>query len=135
LYAQLQNIDKIQKNRKNIFDYYYKELKPLEEKNLLRLPVIPDNVSPNYHMFYLILSSEKMRNNLMDYLKSKGILAVFHYLPLHLSRMGKKYGYRKNNLPITENLSGRLLRLPLYLDLTRNDMDFVIKKIKLFFGK
>ena len=131
LWAQLENLEKIQKRRMGIFEHYHKNLKDLEEKKLLR---IPQNAG-NYHMFYLILPTEKKRDELMTYLKSQGILAVFHYLPLHTSKMGKKFGYKKNQLPITENLSGRILRLPLYYNLLKKEQLYICNKIKEFITK
>ena len=131
LYAQLESIDKIQKKRKKIHEYYYRNLMDLKKRKLFNLPVS----AGNYHMFYLLLPSEKKRNDLMAYLKSNGILAVFHYLPLHSSKMGKKFGYKKSNLPITENLSKRILRLPLYYSLSKKELDYVIDKINSYFLK
>ncbi len=132
LFAQLEKMEKIQKKRKFIYNYYYKNLKHLKKYGI-NLPKIPKFNSPNYHIFYLILPNEKKRNELMLYLKGYGVLAVFHYLPLHLSKMGKKYGYKKNDLPVTENMSGRILRLPFYYKLAKNDQKYIINLIKKFF--
>ncbi len=133
LWAQFEHLDDIQNKRKELFEYYYTELKQLEEKKVLSLPIISNECSPNYHIFYLILKNEKTRNSLMDHLKSKGILAVFHYIPLHLSPMGKKIGYKNGDFPITEDLSERLLRLPMYYSLTETEQDYIIKNIIEFF--
>ena len=130
LWAQFEHLDMIQNKRKELFEYYYNGLKELEEKNILNLPIIPDECSSNYHIFYLMLKDEKTRNSLMDYLRSKGILAVFHYIPLHLSPMGKKLGYKKGDFPITEDLSNRLLRLPMFYSLTKAEQDYIVRKIK-----
>jgi len=78
----------------------------------LRLPVIPPECENNDHLFYILLNDGKARNALMDELKLNGILAIFHYLPLHLSPMGRSMGYREGQLPVTESISSRLLRLP-----------------------
>ncbi|MFH1457318.1 MAG: dTDP-4-amino-4,6-dideoxygalactose transaminase [Patescibacteria group bacterium] len=133
LYTQLENMDKIQNKRKSIYNYYYKKLKPLEGAGKLTLPIIPKNNSCNYHMFYVLLPTEKIRNELMSFLKKKSILAVFHYLPLHLSKMGRKYNYKKNDLPITENISGKILRLPFYFSLSKNEINIVVKNINNYF--
>ncbi|HBO16903.1 MAG: Lipopolysaccharide biosynthesis protein RffA [Candidatus Moranbacteria bacterium GW2011_GWE2_35_2-] len=135
LYAQLEKMDRIQKKRKSIFEYYYKKLRSLEEKKLLRLPSVPESCNQNYHMFYIVLPTEKRRNDLMRFLKTNNILAVFHYLPLHSSKMGRKFGYKKNDLKNTESLSSRILRLPFYYDLSKNEIDYVIKNIKTFIEK
>lgn len=129
LYAQLEKINNIQQKRKSIYDFYHKELRGLEERKLLTLPV---NCG-NYHMFYLLLSDGENRDNLMHFLKNNGVMAVFHYLPLHSSKMGKKYGYKKDQLPIAENLSARILRLPFYYNLSKKEQLYIILKIKEFF--
>lgn len=134
LYSQLENMKKITGRRKERWVRYNKNLKHLEKEGKFRLPTIPKECTPNYHIFFLLLSDEDTRDKLMDYLKSKGILAIFHYLPLHLSPMGRKMGYKNGDLPITEELSGRILRLPLYYDLTAGDQDFIISNIKEFFS-
>jgi len=129
LYAQFEQLDEINNKRKLIFNYYYKHLKEMEDKGLLRLPIIPEGRECNAHMFYILLNSEKERNNLMDKLKQNGILAVFHYIPLHTSPMGIKMGYRVGDLPITENLSGRLLRLPMYADLGEEELEYIVEEV------
>lgn len=132
LYAQLENMDKINKCRRDIFDYYYQALKPLANNGILRLPVVSPECECNSHMFYIILKDEKTRDALIDYLKSKGILSVFHYLPLHLSPVGRSMGYKDGQLPVTESISGRLLRLPFHYSLNRDEQDEVVKCIKQF---
>lgn len=134
LYAQLENLESVNKKRKKIFDFYYENLKDLEDAGKLRLPIIPENCEINYHLFYVLLPSEHDRNCLMDKLKNAGIQAVFHYIPLHSSPMGAKFGYKQDDLPITENISGRLLRLPFYVGLERNDQEFVITMFKPIFN-
>jgi dTDP-4-amino-4,6-dideoxygalactose transaminase len=129
LYAQFEQLDEINNKRKFIFNYYFEHLKELDDQGVLRLPIIPEECECNAHMFYILLNSEKERNKLMDKLKEKNILSVFHYLPLHTSPMGKKLGYKKGDLPITENISGRLLRLPMYADLKVAELDYIIKEL------
>lgn len=133
LWAQLEQVENIAKKRMDIYERYYRELTDLEEKGLLALPKIPKECKSNYHMFYIILPSCRTRNRLMDHLKKNGILSVFHYIPLHSSSMGKKFGYKEGNLPITEDLSGRLLRLPFYYELNQSDQLTVINEINQFF--
>lgn len=135
LYAQLENLEEIKKKRKEIFDFYYKNLKSLEENGELKLPHIPDECQSNHHIFYIILKGKKERNRLMNYLTENGIQAVFHYIPLHTSAMGKKLGYKEGGLPVTEDMSARLLRLPFYLPMKEGELDFVIENINTFFGE
>lgn len=130
LFAQLENIERISMMRKNIYERYYKGFLDFTREGLVKLPAIPDDCSSNHHMFYLLLNSEVERDNLIQSLKEKGISSVFHYVPLHTSPMGLKLGYRKGELPVTEDISKRLLRLPFYNSLTSEEQDFVIKEIK-----
>ena len=129
LYAQFEQLDEINNKRKFIFNYYYEKLKDLEDQRILRLPIIPEGSECNAHMFYILLNSERERNDLMGKLKENGIHAVFHYIPLHSALMGLKLGYKVDDLPITENLSGRLLRLPMYADLKVAELDYIIKEL------
>ncbi|MFA5148573.1 MAG: dTDP-4-amino-4,6-dideoxygalactose transaminase [Candidatus Omnitrophota bacterium] len=133
LYAQLENMDKITRRRREIFNFYSRELSPLSRDGVMQLPAIPSHCLPNYHMFYIMLESRKVRDGLLGYLKSKGIHTVFHYIPLHLSPVGRSMGYRMGQLPVTESASGRLLRLPFYYNLTERDIDRVVKNVKGYF--
>ncbi|RLL83195.1 dTDP-4-amino-4,6-dideoxygalactose transaminase [Petrotoga sp. Shatin.DS.tank11.9.2.9.3] len=129
LYHQLENIEKINQKRKEIFEAYYNGLMPLQHKRKLRLPIINEYARTNYHMFYIILNTEEERDNLMDYLKENGIHSVFHYIPLHESKYSKeRFGSFK--LPITENLSRRLLRLPMYYSLELREVKYIVEKIQ-----
>jgi dTDP-4-amino-4,6-dideoxygalactose transaminase len=133
LYAQLENLEKITNERKRSYNFYFNNLHELEKNGILRLPSIPRECRTNYHIFYILLDSEKSRNQLMFFLKQKGILSVFHYLPLNDSPMGRKLGYKKGECPITESLSSKVLRLPLYYGLTMKELDYVQKCIKSYF--
>lgn len=130
LYAQLEKLDEIQKLRMNVWNSYYSALKQFEENGMIRLPVVPDYAEHNAHLFYVLFHDEQVRNCVMDQLKEKGILTVFHYVPLHSSPLGLKLGNRSENLPVTEAISGRLLRLPMYAGMTKADIEFVINSIK-----
>jgi dTDP-4-amino-4,6-dideoxygalactose transaminase len=134
LYAQLEEMDTILKQRKMVYTYYYEHLQPLELAGLLRLPKIHSDYQPNYHIAYILLNSEDERGKLMAYLQQHGIHAYAHYHPLHDSKMGRSYGYRRGDLPLTEKCAGRLLRLPFYTEMTTKEQDIVIEKIKEFFG-
>lgn len=129
LYAQLEHLDEITLNRKRIYYYYRESLLELEKKGKLRLPVIPDNCESNYHMFYILLSDEEKRNRLMQFLKDNGILAIFHYVPLHTSPIGRSFGYNLGDLPVTEKLSNCILRLPFYNTLSEEEAEYVVSKI------
>jgi len=122
LYAQLEKMDTIKLQRRRVFDSYQKNLRSYEKAELLRLPRVPDGCETNCHTFYTLLSSASLRDEALDHLRSKGIKASSHYVPLHCSVMGTRYGYRQGNFPVTEDLSARLLRLPLYPDLTDNQV-------------
>lgn len=135
LYAQLENIEMITRKRLDLWNYYYNNLVDLEKKGFIKRPFIPDNCCHNGHLFYILLENKKVRDLLLKYFKNKGILAIFHYLPLHLSPIGKKIGYRTGQLPITEELSSCLIRLPLYYGLSRIKQDMVLDNLISFFAK
>ena len=135
LTAQFEKLDQIQQLRKQAYIYYSSSLRYLEDKNLARLPGIPSYSTPNYHIFYLILNSGKERDHLMQYLKKQGIQAIFHYIPLHSSPMGRKLGNIPEDLPITEEYAKRLIRLPLYAGLTKKEQDYIITHIHKYFTK
>lgn len=134
LYAQLEALDAIGARRRAIFENYRTGLEPLARQGLLRLPHIPDECVTNYHMFYIVLPDAATRDELMADLRTIGISAVFHYVPLHTSPMGLQLGNREGQLPVTEDLSARLLRLPLYCELTDADQQRVVDAIGAFLG-
>ncbi len=125
LYGQLELLDAIAERRREIFDRYVRLLKPLAEEGLLELPQIPDDCQSNYHMFYIVLPSHDVRDRLMAHLRSEEITAVFHYVPLHSSPMGRQLGGGRQSLPQTDALSARLLRLPFYHGIERHEMQRV----------
>lgn len=135
LYAQLLEADKIQNFRMNIWNKYFEAFKPLEQERKITLPVITENCIHNAHMFYLICRSLEERSELIAYLKKNDITAVFHYIPLHSSPAGLKFGRFDGNDEITTEYSQRLVRLPLYYGLSEKEQDTVIKAIKDFFCK
>jgi len=125
LYAQLEKLDEIQNMRMNVWNAYYSALKSFEDAGKIRLPIVPDYAEHNAHLFYVLFDDEQTRDHVMNQLKSEGILAVFHYIPLHSSPVGLGLGYRKEDLPVTEEMSGRLLRLPMYAGMTREQFTYV----------
>lgn len=129
LYAQLQKIDYIQKERKKIWDYYYEKLSNLNLKNKIALPTIPEAANHNSHLFYILCGDLFQRNFVAQILKKNGIQAHFHYLPLHLS----KFHLSLHNpvvIPNAVKFSDGLLRLPLYIGLTSTEQDYIVNKIE-----
>lgn len=132
LYAQLEAREQIQSKRQRIWEFYWQGLQGWAEENHVQLPVIPNYCEQPYHMFYLLMPSLADRQALIAHLKASGILSVFHYLPLHLSEMGKRYGGKPGDCGITEHISERLLRLPFYNSLSEEEEAFVVKEIVKF---
>ena len=132
LYGQLEQSERIQASRKRVWEYYHTQLNGWAAENNVVTPTIPEHCQQTYHMYYILLPSLKVRQNLIKYLKDKGILSVFHYLPLHLSDMGKKYGGKAGDCPVTEDISDRLLRLPFFNALTESDQEQVVTALKEF---
>jgi dTDP-4-amino-4,6-dideoxygalactose transaminase len=132
LYAQLEAREEIQAKRQKVWEYYDEYLRPWAESYGIRPPVVPAHCEQSYHMYYLLLPSLEVRQALIDHLKARGILSVFHYLPLHLSDMGQRFGGKAGNCPVTEEVSDRLLRLPFYNDLEEADQARVVKAIREF---
>lgn len=130
LYAQLEKADKITSLRKKAYEYYRKALVPYAKKGLFQLPTIPKGAKHNAHIFYILLPTGKKRDAALASLRKNGISASFHYIPLHSSPQGIKAGGNKTSLPITTSISNRLLRLPLYTDITKREQDFVIMQLQ-----
>ncbi len=133
LYAQLENIPDIFEKRRYLFDKYIEALKPLAERKLIELPNMMSLERSRSQFFYIVLDNENIRKDLIDHLKRNGILSVFHYIPLHLSTIGKSLGYVEGQFPVTEKVSKCLLRLPFYNEIKKNEFDYVIKNIFDFF--
>ena len=129
LYAQLEKVDEIQNMRMNVWNAYYSALKPFEDAGKIRLPIVPDYAEHNAHLFYVLFNDEQTRDRIMNQLKGERILAVFHYIPLHSSPVGFGMGYRKEDLPVTEEMSGRLLRLPMFAGITKDEWEFIKKNV------
>jgi len=133
LYAQFEQKEEIQDRRKQLWNCYYNGLENWAFDHGVQLPIIPDYCEQPYHMFYMVMPRPDDRNHLIEYLKINGIQAVFHYLPLHLSTMGARFGYKAGDLPVTENISECLIRLPFYNTLSANEQDYIIEKIVNFY--
>lgn len=132
LFAQLEKRDTIQARRAEIWNRYYSELSAWARAQSICLPVVPDYCEQSFHMFYMLLPDLECRQRLIAHLKARGILAVFHYLPLHLSEMGIRLGGRVGQCPVTESVSDRLLRLPLFNSLTDAEQEDVIEALLVF---
>ncbi|MBN1920214.1 MAG: dTDP-4-amino-4,6-dideoxygalactose transaminase [Anaerolineae bacterium] len=132
LFAQLEAREQIQAQRQRIWRCYYEHLQGWAEANGIRLPVVPAHCDQPYHMFYLLLPSLEQRQDLIAHLRAQDIMSVFHYLPLHLSDMGRHFGGQPGDCPVTEDVSDRLLRLPFYNGLTVDDQERVITAIQEF---
>jgi dTDP-4-amino-4,6-dideoxygalactose transaminase len=130
LYAQLEMRGRIQECRKSIWTRYYEGLRPWAERCGVRLPTVPEWCDQPYHMFYLLMPSAEARQGLIAHLKERGILSVFHYLPLHLSAMGRRFGGHDGQCPVTELVSDRLLRLPFFNDLTQDQQIYIVHAVQ-----
>jgi dTDP-4-amino-4,6-dideoxygalactose transaminase len=126
LCSQLDKMEAIQRRREEIYLRYMNELAPLCERGSITLPTIPAGVQSNYHIFWLLLKDERTRNRAISFFRERGIGAAFHYLPLHLSPVGRTLGGSPGDCPVTESVSERLLRLPIYPSLTADEQSRVI---------
>lgn len=130
LSAQMDRYEEIFEKRMNVWNTYYNGLKDLEDKGYLRRPYLPADIEHNAHMFCIVLPSEEKRTHLINKLKEKGIASYICYVPLHSAPYGLKLGYTPEMLPVTEDLAKRILRLPLYVDMTSEDAMYVVDSIK-----
>jgi len=129
LFAQIETHERIQDNRRRIWNAYAERLADWAEKRGVVLPHVPAHCNQAYHMFYILLPSLGERQALIAHLRERGILAVFHYQPLHLSAMGARFGGRPGDCPVTEDIADRLLRLPFYNDMTESEQERVVETI------
>jgi dTDP-4-amino-4,6-dideoxygalactose transaminase len=133
LYAQLEEAEKIIAARCRIFQRYRDLLQPLEKSGFFRLPALDDKCVNNGHIFSIITRSLRERTQLIEYLKTKGILAIFHYIPLHSSHAGKKYGRVSGEMGVTNDLCERIVRLPMYYEMSNEDVDRVSGEVQKFY--
>ena len=132
LWAQLEEADKINDKRLSIWNFYHEELKELEDKGVLERPYIPEYATHNAHMYYIKVKNLRVRTKLLAYLKERGILSVFHYVPLHSATAGKKFGRFHGEDVYTTKESERLCRLPMYYSLSLEEAAEVVKALKEF---
>jgi dTDP-4-amino-4,6-dideoxygalactose transaminase len=129
LYAQLESSARIQETRCRLWYRYQSELEQWAQKTGVRLPIVPRHCQQPFHMFYLLLPELRARQALMAHLRALGIMAVFHYQPLHTSEMGRRFGGRQGDCPVTEDVADRLLRLPLFFQLTEDEQSRVLDAV------
>lgn len=135
LWAQLENAERLTQQRLKIWNLYHEAFVGLEDQYEVRRPVIPAECQHNAHMYYLLLPNLEQRTAFLQGLKSVGINAVFHYVPLHSSPAGKKYGRAHGDLSQTQEVSDRLVRLPLWVRMTENDVMQVVRVVCNVFGQ
>ena len=133
LWGQLQAVDVIEQERIRIWNMYYESLKPLADRHLIELPNIPSECEHNAHMFYIKAKNLEERTRLIEHLKKNEVLSVFHYIPLHSSPAGIKYGRFHGEDVYTTKESERLVRLPIYFELTAEDCNKVVSCIHSFY--
>ncbi|HJB17198.1 MAG TPA: dTDP-4-amino-4,6-dideoxygalactose transaminase [Candidatus Blautia excrementipullorum] len=132
LYAQLEKCEKINRKRHQIYDYYHKNLKVLEDEGKIQRPFVPEGIEHNAHMYYIKVRDLETRSRLIAYLKENGIYSAFHYVPLHSSPAGEKFGRLSGEDIYTTRESERLLRLPMFYNLPMEDVAYIVDKILCF---
>jgi dTDP-4-amino-4,6-dideoxygalactose transaminase len=134
LWAQLEARERIQSRRRSIWERYDRELGAWAGTIGATQPKVPADREQSWHMYHLLLRDSAQRERLIDHLEARGILAVFHYLPLHLSEMGRKFGGKEGDCPTTEDISSRLLRLPFFNALSEDEQGDVVRALHEFEG-
>jgi dTDP-4-amino-4,6-dideoxygalactose transaminase len=132
LFAQLEEHEKIQFHRKQVWELYRAGLRDWAHAHDVQLPHIPSHCEQSYHMFYMLLPSLELRQRLIVYLRERGVYSVFHYLPLHLSDMGQRFGGKPGDCTVTERVSDQLIRLPFHNSLTSAEQELVIDLLQEF---
>lgn len=132
LYAQLEESEKINSKRRRIYDYYHENLKCLEERGYIQRPLVPEETEHNAHMYYLRVKDLETRTRLISYLKENNIYSAFHYIPLHSSPAGMKFGRFHGEDRYTTRESERLLRLPMFYNLPMEDVEYITNRVLSF---
>lgn len=132
-FEQIKKADSMVEEREKNYEKYMEELGDLEEEDYIQLPTIPKNRDTNYHIFYILTNSEEERDQLGEKLRESGVEAYSHYQPLHTSKMGKNYGYADGDLPVTEQASKTILRLPVHRKVKENEIEDIAEIIKEFY--
>jgi dTDP-4-amino-4,6-dideoxygalactose transaminase len=134
LYAQLEARERIQARRSEIWTRYERELAGWAREFGVALPTVPAGCAPSWHLFYMLLPKTEQRERFLDHLAQREILSVFHYLPLHVSDMGRRFGGREGDCPVSEDVASRLVRLPFFNALTESEQGEVIDAVTSFRG-
>jgi dTDP-4-amino-4,6-dideoxygalactose transaminase len=129
LWAQLEAAEAIKRSRIEIWDAYHAGFEALEERGALRRPIIPDGCEHNAHMYYVLLPEASMRDGFIEALAVRGIRAIFHYVPLHESSAGRRFGRACGDLQVTSAMSARIVRLPLWVGMTHEEITYVIDAV------
>ena len=129
LLAQLECFDQVFQKRRYLWEQYRTDLAAWAETRGVQIPAVPAHCQQAYHLFYLLMPSESLRDQFIVYLRGHGIHAVFHYLPLHLSQMGRRFSGQGGDCPVTESISARRIRLPLYFGLKEEDQQYIIQTV------
>lgn len=132
LFAQFRASQIIQSRRRRLWNYYFTHLQEWAHQHGVRLPVVPAHCQQAYHLFHLLMPTPAARDRFIAHLKSREILSVFHYLPLHLSEMGRRLGGAPGQCPVTEQTSQRIVRLPFFNDLTEPEQEYVVDAVQEF---
>ncbi len=132
LLAQLESRDEVQAARRRVWERYLAGLADWAPANGVGLPRVPPECEPAYHLFYLLMPSAADRQRLIEHLRRRGVHATFHFQPLHLARMGRRFGGRPGELPVTESVSERLVRLPFFTALGDAEVDRVVAAVRDF---
>jgi len=130
LLAQLEQREKIQTHRQKVWNFYQEQLKDWAHAHEVHLPYIPSDCEQTYHMFYLLLPTLELRQGFIAHLRQRGVESVFHYLPLHLSDMGRRFGGQPGDCPVTECASDQLVRLPFHNALSEADLHKVVEAVR-----
>ncbi|MBL0010845.1 MAG: dTDP-4-amino-4,6-dideoxygalactose transaminase [Nitrosomonas sp.] len=130
LWAQLEEAEQITKQRLDIWDEYHKLLEPLENHGLLRRPIIPAHCQHNAHMYYVLLSEELQRDKILHRMKADGIGAIFHYIPLHSSPAGRKFGRASGELTNTDFCAEKIIRLPLWIGISKEQQKQIVSTLE-----
>ncbi len=130
LLAQLEQVEKITALRLKVYDRYKERLLHLEKAGRIKLPTIPEYASHNAHIFYVLFKTETERDYVLNYLREKGISAPFHYVPLHSSPIGKRLGYKSEDMPVSENFSRSLIRLPMFAEMSKVEIRYVVTNLE-----
>ncbi len=133
LYSQLEHMDEINEKRLKIWNKYDNFLKSYDVS--IERPFIPDYCKHNAHMYYIVFENLRKRTDFIDYMKQKNINPVFHYIPLHSSPAGLKYGRTPYEMPITDKIADTLVRLPMFYELSDDDMNFLLKTVRSFLNQ